>query len=734
MEADTQAPMDFNVVTEPKEVLSQVPLVRAVADDHREEFGFLPLSAYEELAAKGQLWIAQTADAKRLIGYLIFGGSGYEAKVFQLYVDPEARGHGVGSALLGRLKQHAHRSHRQLIVARVASDLPANRFWERQGFYVINQVAGGRSSGRTINLRIFELPRASLVGNNEIASGLEWVQIPEADPLFSSPTYALDVNVVLDVTRNRLDADLAGRLFSAAFDGELRVCVSSEFLIEMRRHSDSFGDDPLLRFAERLPVLPELDKKTSSSLLTSLREVVFKDRSASSRRAKNDTSDLNHLAACIHHRIRGFVTRERAILRTSTELSERFGIQVLSPYDLMLPRGLDSTKSAYHSIQAGKVSITCVPYTDDQLAALDHFSRKLQVSSQYLSEILASGTSTRRRHRLLMHGNDRLIACVSFHEAPVTQRPTRLFLLVDEELPGAQTAVDHALGYLLGAIPNQRLVQCELLFAPSQILTRQTAQTVGFTKPFASDGGLVGLSKLAFRGVVTSRGWPRFSGEFQAITGTSLPTYCPGFGEATCTGVLLQRSSSTTKRAMDLFTFETLLSPLLIAVSGRPAVLVPIRDKQASELLPGVEVQGSLFRKEAIIRLERAYFARPSVAKLFRRGSIVVFYVSAASGGRGEAVGMARITSSGVSSPAQLNLGLLRQGVLSQDDLLSMTSSAPDIGYFTFDSFLSFPKVLSFRELKHIKCIGGANLVTSQRLSPTQFAAIIDCTIERGVS
>jgi ribosomal protein S18 acetylase RimI-like enzyme len=77
--------------------------VRKHADANKRYFGFLPYSAYEELALKGQIWVAVSKDNQSLAGYLIFGGTYPYLKVFQLFVHSGFRKHGIGNLLVREL-------------------------------------------------------------------------------------------------------------------------------------------------------------------------------------------------------------------------------------------------------------------------------------------------------------------------------------------------------------------------------------------------------------------------------------------------------------------------------------------------------------------------------------------------------------------------------------------------------------------------------------------------------
>lgn len=156
--------MEYAILKKYDEVAGYVSQVSAIADKNKGAFGFLSASAYEQMASKGQLWIAING-AGELKGYLIFGGTMPTLKVFQVYACKTARGHGVGRRLIDTLKEFAREKNYHSIVARVASDLPANSFWGRNGFSIYRQVKGGETTKRIINVRGYSL------GDNDLFGG-----------------------------------------------------------------------------------------------------------------------------------------------------------------------------------------------------------------------------------------------------------------------------------------------------------------------------------------------------------------------------------------------------------------------------------------------------------------------------------------------------------------------------------------------------------------------------------
>ena len=76
-------------------------------------------------------------DAGRIIGAILAGNDGRRSRIYHTAVDPDARGRGIGSMLVGRVVE----TLRAIGLPKVAVGVPAdndagNDFWERQGFAV----------------------------------------------------------------------------------------------------------------------------------------------------------------------------------------------------------------------------------------------------------------------------------------------------------------------------------------------------------------------------------------------------------------------------------------------------------------------------------------------------------------------------------------------------------------------------------------------------------------------
>ena len=84
------------------------------------------------------VWVAESAG--RVIGFLAARVAADEMEILNLAVDPDERGRGVGSALLGTAIEFARRSgSRRAFLEVRESNRRAQRFYERHGFAVFGR-------------------------------------------------------------------------------------------------------------------------------------------------------------------------------------------------------------------------------------------------------------------------------------------------------------------------------------------------------------------------------------------------------------------------------------------------------------------------------------------------------------------------------------------------------------------------------------------------------------------
>ena len=710
------------VIHAPAEVTPYLNEVRRLADANRNALGFLPATAYDQAAMKGCLWVAVEGTTKKLRGYLFFGDRFPRLRVYQVYVRPQFRSLGTARTLIEELKTYGEGNDYLTITARVAAELPANKFWRGLGFNVTGRHPGGKR-GRTINRYALELDVPTLFSQARPAA--DSIQQPlHVRPVLETRTYVIDLNVFFDVVRDR-DSGEAVDILSMGFDSDMRLAVTEEFTRELERHS-SQANDPVLKLARALPTLPEPRPEALRPLIEDLRrELSSTGPRKTGRHAANDASDLAHLASCIWHRVYGFITRDGAILRRAEELREKHNLRIISPADLCEPLEIPSTRREPMTAMVGREEVEIVTFDELDRADVERFLGKQGVSPTGISAGLGQGTTRFPTTMSVMRVGRRIVGFGSWADRPAAGRESVARLYVDEEFPHVDRIVDHLLEHSINRGVRGRLCRVDLKTSPGQVTIRDVAVKRGFRRPDLKNGAeSKDLSKISMMGAITESNWRTFKNSFQEETGRELPRDLPRYEELVNTGVVLDAEGTGLPLAVSLFDFETVISPGALVSRGRVGVMVPVREPYARQLLPLRESQRTLLaERETVLRLERAYFLAAGKHRLFPRGTIVVFYASQE---RREAVAMARVTFSDTLTKRQAVLNLGRQGVLTAEEIGQRAGPQGEVAGFTFDNLMVFRKGIPHHELKQLGCIGGANLVTAQRLPYAKLRLVVE--------
>ena len=711
--------MSESIITDPKEVTNYVDQIRQLADENKTELGFLPASVYRESAMKGDLWVAVDR-ARKVRGYLLFGGRFPHLRVFQIFVRPEFRGSGTARTLLKKLRDYGESQDCLTITARVARELEANRFWEACGFFVIDRIPG-KAKRRPLNRYMLELDVPSLFPG-EPSHTADSTRIRFPGPRLSTPSYVIDLNVFFDVLRNR-DKGESSLVLSMGLNSEVRLFVTSEFVKELERHTAGHQPDPVLEFARRLPTLPDVDPESAKPIVEDLRTLLWQGAPKTGRRATNDASDLIHLASCIHHKADGFVTRDEAILQRAADLYQKYDLSIVSPADISDFYSDDATPH--------EPKLAIVDQRDIEITDLDERNRKeteeflgaLGVDAAQILSCLEPGPTQRPRLRRIVRIGSRLVGMGSW-ELPGPSQATNVYLYVDEAQPNSEKAIDLLfLESLMHGNVDVRLRRLDLHVSRRQEKTREVAVNLGFRRPIHEGSSFGALAKMSFRGIVGVSNWSSFRRSFEATTDYVLQADVPSWNTASDTGIVMNADQRGRPVTISPFDFETLVSPCALILPGRTAVMIPIMDRYA-ELISSTGRQRSLLpAKEAAFRLERAYFFAAGKHGLLPKGTIVVFYVSHP---RSEAVALARVTFSGTLTRTQAATKFGSQGVLAVKDIDQKANQSGKITAFTFDNLLKFQTNVSYQDLKQDGCVSGANLITAQRLTHQDLRRIVN--------
>jgi len=170
---------------------------------------------------------------------------------------------------------------------------------------------------------------------------------------------------------------------------------------------------------------------------------------------------------------------------------------------------------------------------------------------------------------------------------------------------------------------------------------------------------------------------------------------------------------------------ETLLSPSLFCIPGRSGAIVPIKRIYAADLIGGAKQLSLLASPEAVLLRERVYFSDPRTAGVLTKGTPVLFYESAASGGAAAVIAAARVVRAELVPKDGTNPELLRRGVL-DEKLLKNICLAETVVATTIDNIMIFRNPVDLKRLRELRAVDGANLVTARWLSAEQMIQIID--------
>lgn len=143
----------------PRAADESLRFVRSAATTAREQIGFIPWQAVLDKAARSGLLVARLNHD--WVGFLLHDLAPSVAKVWQIWMRPDARRILYGSALVNRLVTICENNAIPRIQARCALDLEAVGFWSILGFDVASIVHGGYKRRR----QIVHFSRNTIVAN-----------------------------------------------------------------------------------------------------------------------------------------------------------------------------------------------------------------------------------------------------------------------------------------------------------------------------------------------------------------------------------------------------------------------------------------------------------------------------------------------------------------------------------------------------------------------------------------
>lgn len=709
--------MDFSIVYAAEESKALLSSVISAADSNKRELGFLPPAAYEAQADKGRLWVLVDKD-RQYLGHLMFSGHRQALKVTQIFINPAFRRRGYGDQVITALKNHAQQNGYQYIQARVAADLPANNFWDKNGFIILRQVRGGDTTNRLINERAWFVPSAALFDTTHEGKRLT---AAKSRALSKLPSYVLDTNIVIDYSRQRSEFQYVETLLQMALGQELRLRGTPELENELSRGASYSTTDAVVRLARLIPSLSLLATTVIDKRLSELLPIVFSGKNSINDLKQNERSDLVHLAYCIEHGQDGFVTRDGPVLRAANAIGSKYGLEILTPHDLV---PADEVPVNHSFSDGGAVNLSFSWAPSDQIRAV--------VSTTFTPELQAyiDGMYPDWKSRdvgdlkcLVVTLNGRVVgqALVLWNSSDSSWD---IIISPVESLLVGRGVIDEVLQNVYSLCRVQHATPVSIVLASESLEIYQQALDNGFAICDSRNDStqVFTLRRLIYRGILGQDEWPDIVSCMRRTFGWKLSERIPTHEEFVNTGVRVDLIDGSTGHIfVKLGDFEKLISPGIVLLGTRPAALVPIKLEFARQLLPETEITHDMLEgMEAGMYAERAYFSYSKGAFPVQPGGIVVFYVS----GQGEEMGVAKalatVTSVASTTELEARRNYLARGVL------TLKESDKQVTVITFTNIGTLPKAVPFAWMRDKGIIGGAGLVTSQRITGNHLRAIIN--------
>jgi GNAT superfamily N-acetyltransferase/predicted nucleic acid-binding protein len=703
----------YQILTTPQETLPYVDIVRAAADAHKTPLGFFPASVYTEFARNGCLYVLidKENEKPKYCGHLIFSQQYPIARVVQMFTDSQYRRKGLASKLLNHFKNELTASGFSSIHAGVAEDLiEANKFWEREGFYIQRVKDGGKVRKRKILCRCHELETPQLIPKSGISThnplGLK------SSSTIIDAFFLLDLNVLFDLTgpRRTRHAD-AISLFQAERLEICKLAISNEIREELHRSATPGKLDPMEGFIDILPAFPLRKFDEKDPLFQKLASIVFPDKETLTA---NDKSDLVHIATAAQYGLTGLITNDGTVLEAAPKINLEFGIQILSPSAFVLDQTNKET-----SFEGKNTELTFCEFEEAHLLEAHQLLKKVGINPSVIAtKWIPTGSSSRISPRFAVWANKNLIGFITWSFNSM-ESMTRAYAAIDSSHPAANDAAKILLTHLTEQSPKQGAQRIELNYPTSQSILREFAITLGF-RGEPNEGGLF---KIIFGRVITKEFWSEHQLKLLEKTGIKLPNQLPKYEHAE---QQIQITTPDGNRVyIKLTELETLLSPALFCLPGRPAVIAPIQRVYAEPLL-GHSPQTSLLPSQRITLFQdRHYISAPKTLPYFQRGTLVLFYESSKGKGRCAIVAIARVHQAYLRQCEDLNSDDLERSVLPTAAHIASVGRSETRTVTVFDNIFVLPRPVGLVTLKRIGCGSPNQLISTHPISDTQLSAIL---------
>lgn len=697
--------MTVIILTKPDEVSPYLATVQAEVDNHKKNFGFVRPSIYANLRDKGTLWIL--LDNGKYAGHLMFSAAFTKSQITveQTYVLSAHKRKGYGKRLIDELKRWGEKHNIMHLKAKVASDLNvANKFYNNMGFRAIQQIDGGITTGRKLNVRLLTLDTPSLLGIIE-----KYENAPPfvtATPVNTEHKYVLDMNVIIDFIQQRDGKEYTETILKHAMQGDIRVYITAEAKTEALRALPSVPKEqlPLLHFIKLLPELPIIPDKDVKKLSSEIEKIIFGTINKDASSAPNKSSDVKHIIHSIQNGVTGFITRDNEILKSAVAIYENYRLEVFSPDEFLLTEVETPNNNITLNADGLKFSIESVSETDAK--KINPLLKKLGVAHNEITMTQYNG--------LLVTVNENNPVLAIWSKPHKKNEGMSAYILYADGFNNTYV-FDHILESIFRAARNEGAPLLAVYTKNTDEIIANTLKKRGFS--FDNFGNFIKHTRFMSDKIISPKEWDSFCEIFKKHTKRELSGTLQSYDKLDTNGIMIGSQSEY----INFFNLETMLYPTLIVPKGRKVAIIPIIPAFSDELIESEKIQLQLkFEKQpAFLKIEKAYFKKPGYGYKIGKGDLILFY---ASGKIGAIIGAARATLSGDYTIEEIRFQFKQQGVLA-DHQLKERSKKGKVHTITFDNFIPFCQNVSLVELRKLG-LGTSNFQNTTETTSDMFLKV----------
>lgn len=711
---------NFKIEKNKNRIQSHLNSIIKASDNYKNELGFVRHSVFEDKINGGKLWVVEDLNGE-YAGHIMFGGSPpLGIRIFQIFVAAEFRGKGIAQKLLKELTEFAEGMNCLYLRADVAEDLAsALKFWQQQGFCFLKKRDEEKKSHRAVFIHHKTLSTPSLVPIRKLTLNLK----QDKSPARSKLSYVLDLNTFFSLVKNRDNSAIIGEILRGAMAGEFRLYVTPEFIEELEKHE--IDNDVILKLARStLPVLPKKSDMELDALTDDLRKILFPNRSLSRKNAKNDLSDLRHLAYSIIHSANAFVTEEKAIIAAREAVIENYNLDILSPNDFQTNYFETTDNYALPvpiSVAGGaRIQVTSdVPFTQ-----LSDFIRNQTGISESQKESILTPQVRGQNFNVCIFVNGEIFSTLTAKTQGLSHKEIEAFYISSSDfIDTRSTLLEYAVNMMLKTFQSKIYENLLLNILEHDVDLEDVLTGRGFGRVTEQYSNQIRFKKLLFPVIVNKSNWFEFREKLIEHAGVNLPIYIPQIKKNVSGEDVISVSKDGAELELDLFSLESFISPSCVLLANRSAVMLPIASGFSTQLLERQSNELPFpITEEAIIRSAKVFYRKPSHTGDLTSGRLVFFYESGLNG-RG-IIGSARVRNSEIMDADNAVKIYRRFGVLNENNINSYSKNG-QTQVLTFDNFTPFRNPVPFKKLKEFGC-GKASMVGPEKIDAGKVSLLMN--------